>query len=184
MQKNDSLDTTMICDYNTVYMKVLKNGKLFSKTEFQHEVDTEFYDNGKPEIVREGPWWDFDCKYKTFYRNGKLKSESQQGIACAMGIQVGEQLDYDSLGNLLDKISFNNICDTIYNSGHNTWTIATTIEYYPGNKMKAKKMNTSGYESGGDCPCGTWEYYDKNGNLVKKEKYPDCKDGNLDCLDK
>src|ERR1041385_2027641 len=54
-KKNDSLDTTLTCNYNTVYMKVLKNGKLLSKTEFQHEVDTVFYDNGKPQYVREGP---------------------------------------------------------------------------------------------------------------------------------
>ena len=143
--------------------------------------DTVYYENGNPQTITIGNPEGSGSKIYEYYHNGQLKQVSEQGTFQGCGIQVGEELNYDSLGNLTSKSSFNHHLPKDASGCHNTHTIVTTEIYYTSGKINLRKKTEAFYESE-SCNCGTWEYYDEAGTLTKKEKHESCEDAKLDCL--
>jgi len=148
--------------------------------EIGNRPDTLYYDNGKPHSITIGGSSDFDSKTIEFYRNGQLKNVSEQGVFEGCGIQVGEELHYDSLGNLISKSTFYHNLPKNAKGCHDIHTIISTDIYHESGEIKLRKKRETFYESE-FCDCGTWEYYDESGMLVKKEEYESCDDDKLDC---
>ena len=149
--------------------------------ETKHRSDTVYYDEGKPHYITIDGSTEFDSKTYEYYRNGQLKNISEQGTFQACGIQVGEEFNYDSLGNLISKSSFHHDLPKNAKGCHDIHTIISTEKYYESGKIKLRMKRETFYESE-LCDCGTWEYFDESGMLTKKEQHESCDDDKLDCI--
>lgn len=177
--RKDTLDT--IYSYNGNLMMQIKHGnKVIETKTFEHATDTLYYDNGKPRHIIVGRSSDFDSKHYEYYKNGQLQSVREQGTVFACGNQIGEELNYDSLGHLLSKSTFKHNLPKDANGCHETHTVTSTTEFYLNGKIRLKKQQENFYESD-VCDCGIWEYYDEQGKLIKKEKHENCNDDSLSC---
>lgn len=169
--------------YGILEMECRRNDSVIELMLFESTSDTFYYPNGNVSHVVVGPSPDFDSKHYYYYMNGQLARVSEQGIPFGCGNTVGEELNYDSTGILLSKTEFDHFLPDSAYGCHDTRTIMTTTEYYPNKKPQLIKQMVTAYEAGVECPCGTWEYYDESGSLIKTGKYPPCRESNLDCED-
>ncbi len=188
----DTAATVRIEDhyFDTVYevggnliVEIRSNDTVLSRSVYERQSDTFYYPNGAIRHVVAGPSADFDAVHYEYYMNGQLKEKRQQGTSFGCGNAVGEELHYDSTGILLSKTEFDHFLPDSAYGCHDTRTIMTTTEYYPNKKPQLIKRMVTAYEAGIECPCGTWEYYNESGLLIKTVKYSACKKSNLDCED-
>ena len=177
-----TIDTIYHYHPNAEIVMEIKNGdKTTSKKVFEAIGDTFYYDNGKPRLIIVGESADFDSKHYEYYQNGQLARIREQGNPFGCGAQVGEEVNYDSLGTLLSRSTYENSLPPGDVGCHQTYTVISTTEYYANGKVKLKKKEKTSYEAGLQCPCDKWEYYDEKGLLMKKEKHPSCENYKLDC---
>jgi len=118
---------------------------------------------------------------KTYYPNGNLMREYQLGEFEGCGIQTGEEIIFDSLGSMIEIISFEHSIDDDGDGCHDTRSVISKSVFYSNGKTKMSSYIETCYECQ-ECPCGTWVYFDSTGVITKKEQYEDCYDGKLDCL--
>ncbi|MDQ3111550.1 MAG: hypothetical protein M3R17_16810 [Bacteroidota bacterium] len=177
----DTVDTMYhYTPYSQIVMEIKNKGKVISQKVFELQSDTSYYSNGKPQFVNVGNS-PFDSKIFEYYSNGKLKRVSRQGVEFGCGMRVGKELNYDSLGNLVTEIIYDNYLPKDAGGCHETYTVISTTEYYSNKSIKLHKQEETAYEAGQECPCGMWEFYDKNGKLVRKEKFGSCNDAMMEC---
>lgn len=157
------------------------NGVLLSKTLYGQQGDTTFYANGKPEHVNTGAAADFNGVQYEYYRNGQLKQKHQQGSPFGCGCPVGEEENYDSLGHRTSRVTYDNYLPAGQEGCHQQMTVIRTVLFYASGQDSLRKQEETAYESGRECPCGTWEYLGKDGKVIRKEQFEKCRDGKMEC---
>lgn len=116
---------------------------------------------------------------KTFFKNGKLKQLSLQGYVNSCGIQVGDELNFDKLGNVVLKRSFKHFLPKEVFGCHNIWIIISDTFYHTNGIISELRKTKTCYECE-EYPCGKWIYYNSNGEVLKSENYESCDDMNFD----
>ncbi|NDV79245.1 hypothetical protein [Dysgonomonas sp. 511] len=179
-------------DYVTRYRD---NGTLLQKGFILYE-DSLSYRNLKDQ------YWDVYCTYDsleildyrqqpvrpgsnwfyigtTYHRNGKMKLQWEQGDKFAGGVMLWLK-EWDSQGRKIEEVKCEHFMPEWGNSYNHTFTVETTIEYYPNGNIK-RIGKSKAFAQSESCPCGEEEYYNKEGKLERTEKHPSCYNYELDC---
>lgn len=131
------------------------------KTSYRHDNGyeiTKYTDEGRI-------YWDY-------YPNGQLKRHGD--VKWIYGGMFSTFLvSFDSLGHKKEEINWEHLYPEWGESYNHTFIIEITREYYPNGRLKFL-MKTKAFSQSDGYRCGTWVYYDKQGKVVKKEKYGDC----------
>lgn len=176
--------------YDTLYyyrmyhliMEIHRNDTLISKTVMEEKSDTLFSPGGQVASVHESPLFGNTEKYTDYYTNGKVRSRYECFDRDGMGGTTSEFSYYDSIGNL-DSVISNKDYMPPGSQDHLSVCGVVTYRYFKNGKLYLVKKYDEHYEGCYRCPCGTWEYYDTNGKLLKKDRFKNCGDGKTDCED-
>jgi len=122
----------------------------------------------------------YGFKYKMFHQNGKLKTTGEQGGVASCGIQVGTWMNYDTSEFLIQKKVFEHFLPEEAYGCHETSTVISITDYYSNGNVKKNSQIETCYECD-ECPCGKWESYDKEGNLIESKDYENCYNFRLEC---
>ena len=179
LTSNNSIDTIFIYG-GDLLMQIKSHDTILETKIFKQSSDTIYYPNGTPRSIIVGRSEDFDSKHYEYYSNSRLKTVWEQSTQFGCGNKIGEQLNYDSTGYLFSKTTFKHNLPKNATGCHETHTVETTREYYDNGRVRLKKQQEHFYESE-TCDCGTWEYFDEQGKLIKKEKHESCDDDSLSC---
>lgn len=107
-----------------------------------------------------------------YYPNGQLRSHwSNQGLYG--GIFSTFLIQYDSLGHKTEEITWEHSYPKWGESYNDTFSVGTTREYYSNGKLKSLTKTKSFCESD-SYRCGTWVYYNEQGEILKTQKYGKC----------
>lgn len=107
-----------------------------------------------------------------YYPNGQLQSYGANKSLYGGNFSTFD-IRYDSLGHKIEETSWEHLYPEWGDSYNNTFSVATTQEYYLNGKLKSLTKMKSFAESDG-YRCGTWIYYDESGRILKTEKYGNC----------
>ncbi len=140
----------------TYYVKErYHNGKLYVEGQAVQKI----YSLKKRIELKRGPW-------KWYYRNGKVKDSV---FFSDMGLPIGVELRYHSNGSIDEKVDYDT--STNFTIKERNWLIAiprdyTKITYYKEPNIPRRiEVFVNKKKS------GTWEYFDRNGTLIKKRNY-------------
>lgn len=152
------------------YFSWYENGKLKERGNYANEVEmwygtgynedfnrktgiwTEYYDNGQ--LKRKEGYGD-NHVYETYYKSGQMESVKEY-VKINRKIQLRTVTTYYKNGDLKSLKKYNYISD----NNRATWE-----SYHPNGQLKEEGIFKNGDKH------GKWEYYDSNGNLLKKEKH-------------
>ncbi len=165
-------------------IKSVRGGQLLSEA-YLIWNDRESYVMGKyGEIVLRKTYYDKDGSYNItrytdegtiscdYHPNGQL---SYYGVHKSLyGATFSTfYVRYDSLGHKTERVDWEHLYPEWGNSYNDTFSVATTREYYLNGKLKSLTKIKSFAESE-SYRCGTWIYYDEKGKILKTEKYGNC----------
>lgn len=88
-----------------------------------------------------------DKVYREYYKNGKVKSVTRQGIFQGCGVPVGTDSLFNANGILSKTISYTHIKDAKLNGCHAIQTYEKQVQMKPDGKALSIKYFTYGYES-------------------------------------
>ncbi len=179
--RKDSIDTLYRFDgYQRIILEIRKHGQLVSTREFRISEEKRFDSNSALEWSHEYLRGNEQENYKSYYPNGKVSQNHYVYSRDAMGGTQGERIYYDSIGNL-DSVLTNVDYIPEGATGHLDICGTVTSRYYVHGILQRVTRYDIKYEALSQCPCGSWEYYDSTGKLLRTEKYKTCGDGKTDC---
>lgn len=175
-------DTSYHIDGNhTLMMEIRRNDSLTSRSVYRNESDTLYYSDGCIKEVDLGHTEDFERMYFLYGHDKILRFKYTSYSRDGMGGEVADRWYYDTTGILIRQ-EYNKDYMPPDAEGHlDVCGVITTTEYFPNGKVKSIKKTDNHYEGGYYCPCGSWEYFDSGGAIIRKENYQKCGEGNTDC---
>lgn len=155
------------------------NSEMEDSTIQNDAIEKYFYSSGELQVEIEYDETGIGYTHKEFYKNGQLKSLSEQGEMDGCGIQVGEELNYNEGGLLIQKKTFLNLS---YSSGncHDIKIIIKVVDYNINGTILKTSSLKSCYECN-QCPCGVDSIYNTQGDLIETIKHSDCDDFKMEC---
>lgn len=161
-------------------MQIRKHGKPFISREFYTSLDTQFRADSGFESIHVHRLSEQTEMFVLYYPNGVVQREDRTYHYDGMGGTSSEDKYYDTLGIIDSSFSIQSYMPADA-TGHLDVCGVITSKYFTNGKLSKVAMYDVHYEGGNRCPCGTWEYYDGNGELLKKEVFKKCGDGKTDC---
>lgn len=182
----DRYDTSItISRYGGVEIVIRKNDTLFEKLKYNDpDYDTTFYsDGGVKEIAIKRIYATHREQYFRYDHDDILRYKYTLYSLDGMGGSEAERLFYDTTGLLITK-EINRDYMPVDAQGHlDICGVVTTTTYYSNGQPQSIEITDHHYEGLTWCPCGTWEYFDSAGRVIRTERYKKCGDGKTDCVE-
>ena len=167
---------------------------IFSCEEVERPIEVKFEVSGKNFIPFVEQIWDKEAKVTDqndwaphqvndsgwvadtlYFDHGGVKKISFYGDFNGCGIQVGTEVQYDSIGNKRSERNYKNFQSNEEAGCHDTKTIIKTTYFRSNGLIEKVEFERTCYE----CeiwPCGWWKYYGEYGELEDELYWGDCWD--------
>ena len=171
------IDTTYIVDHSSIKLIVKKGKLILAEKEYflDNEIILDTTTLEKTKFIPEGPGA-LGGAWIQYTLLGRIKATGQTKNEFGCWMNSGTFEYYETVGDLEEKGPLIKTVhyDNWINEGegcHSTVHDITQKEFYLDGQLKSEKHFQEGYEEGEQNPVGEWKYFNKQGKVIRTEKY-------------